>query len=71
MGRKANLQKQSTKEKRHREKYAVNKIILIKTETEELVVVHIVLNGWISLDSFHPHHLFMWLLIIISTRIFK
>lgn len=43
MGRKANLQKQSTKEKRGRGKYTVNKIILIKTETEALVVVHIVL----------------------------
>lgn len=70
MGRKANLQKQSTKEKRCGGKYAVNKIILMKTETEELVVVHIVLNGWISLDSFHPHF-FVWLLMIISTRIFK
>lgn len=71
MGRKANLQKQSAKEKRRRGKYAVNKIMLIKTETEELVVVQIVLNGWISLDSFHPHNLFVRLLIIISTRIFK
>lgn len=59
MGRKANLQKQRTKEKRHRGKHAVNKIILIKTVTEELVVVHIVLNAWISLDSFHPHNLFV------------